>query len=97
MVGSASAVIMVTEAPMMPVIAARIVPMIVTASASAPGTRFSSTWTVYSRSAATPLRSIMMPMKTNAGIETSTRFSAAWPQIRGRKLKNSISENTPRK
>ena len=36
---------MVTEAPMMPVMAARIVPMTVTASASAPGTRFSNTWT----------------------------------------------------
>ena len=45
MVGSASAVIMVTEAPMMPVMAARIVPMMVTPSASAPGTRFSSTCT----------------------------------------------------
>ena len=86
---------MVTEAPMMPVIAARIVPMMVTASARAPGTRLSSTWTVYSRSLAIPLRSIMMPMNTNAGMETRTRFSAAWPQIRGRKLKNSISEKTP--
>ena len=45
MVGSASAVIMVTDAPMMPVMAARIVPMMVTPSASAPGTRFSSTCT----------------------------------------------------
>ncbi len=45
MVGNASAVIMVTEAPMMPVIAASTVPMMVTARASAPGTFFSSTWT----------------------------------------------------
>ena len=82
---------------MMPVIAARIVPMIVTPSARAPGTRFSSTWTQYSRSLAMPLRSIMMPMNTKAGTATSTRFSAAWPQIRGRKLKNSISEKTPSK
>ncbi len=44
-VGSASAVIMVTDAPMIPVIAARIVPMMVTPSASAPGTRLRSTWT----------------------------------------------------
>ena len=45
MVGSASAVIMVTDAPMIPVMAARMVPMMVTPSARAPGTRFSSTWT----------------------------------------------------
>ena len=43
MVGSASAVIMVTEAPMIPVIAARMVPMIVTATDRAPGTRFNNT------------------------------------------------------
>ena len=97
MVGSASAVIIVTDAPMIPVIAARMVPMMVTARASAPGTRFRITCTQYSRSLATPLRSIMTPMKTNAGIATSTRFSAACPQMRGMKLKNSISLNTPRK
>ncbi len=77
MVGSASAVIMVTEAPMMPVIAASTVPMMVTASASAPGTFFNNTCTQYSRSLATPLRSIITPMKTKAGTETRTRFSAA--------------------
>ena len=43
MVGSARAVIMVTDAPMIPVIAARMVPMMVTPSARAPGTRFRST------------------------------------------------------
>ena len=35
-----------------------------------------------------PLRSIITPMKMNVGIDTSTRFSAAWPQMRGTKLKN---------
>ena len=45
MVGSASAVIIVTDAPMIPVMAARMVPMMVTPRASAPGTRFSRSWT----------------------------------------------------
>ena len=45
-VGSASAVIMVTDAPMMPVMAARIVPMTVTDIARPPGTFRSSTWVV---------------------------------------------------
>ena len=45
MVGSASAVIIVTDAPMMPVIAARMVPMMVTPRASAPGTRLRRTCT----------------------------------------------------
>ena len=35
--------------------------------------------------------------KEKAGTATSTRFSAACPQIRGKKLKNSISENISRK
>ena len=34
-----------------------------------------------------PLRSIITPMKMKVGIATSTRFSAAWPQMRGTKLK----------
>ena len=88
---------MVTEAPMIPVIAARMVPMMVTASANAPGTRLRITCTQYNRSLAMPLRSIITPMKMNAGTATSTRFSAAWPQIRGRKLKNSISLKVPTK
>ena len=37
------------------------------------------------------------PMKMKVGIETSTRFSAAWPKMRGTKLKNSISLKVPRK
>ena len=44
-----------------------------------------------------PLRSIITPMKMKVGIETSTRFSAAWPQMRGTKLKNSTSLKVPRK
>jgi hypothetical protein len=44
-----------------------------------------------------PLRSIITPIKTNAGTATKTRFSAACPQILGMKLKNSINENESRK
>ena len=86
MVGNAMAVIMVTDAPMIPVMAARMVPMTVTARARAPGTFRSMTWTAYSSLSATPLRSIITPMKTNVGTATRIRFSAAWPQIRGTKL-----------
>ena len=45
MVGSANAVITVTDAPIMPVIAAKTVPMIVTAKANDPGTLFKRTCT----------------------------------------------------
>ena len=37
---------------------------------------------MYSKSAATPLRSIMMPMKTNAGIETSAVLRCLAPDAR---------------
>ena len=43
MTGSAIRLIITTEAPMMPVVAARIVPITVTASASPPGVRRSRT------------------------------------------------------
>ena len=39
----------------------------------------------------------MTPMKTKAGTDTSTRFSAPLNQMRGMKLKNSISENMSKK
>ena len=80
----------------MPVLAAMMVPMTVTPSASPPGTRRNSTWRQCSRSWATPDRSSMVPMKTNSGTATSTRFSAAPPQTRGRMLKNSIGAKTSR-
>ena len=44
MTGSAIRLIITTEAPMMPVVAARMVPITVTASASPPGVRRSRTW-----------------------------------------------------
>ena len=61
-VGRARAVIIVTEAPIMPVIAASIVPITVTASANAPGTFLRRTCTQYRRSFAIPLRSSITPM-----------------------------------
>ena len=82
---------------MIPVIAARIVPITVTARANEPGTRRNNTCTQYNRSFAIPLRSSITPMKTKAGTATSTKFSAAVPQMRGTKLKNSISAKISRK
>ena len=91
--GSAIRLIITTEAPMIPVVAARMVPMTVTASASPPGVRRNSTWRQCRRSAATPARSSIVPMKMNMGMATSTRLSAM-PQIRSTRLKNSICEKT---
>ena len=79
---------------MMPVVAAIIVPIRVTASARPPGTRRIRTCRQCSRSLATPLRSSMVPMKMNMGIAVSTRFSAMPPQIRGATLKNWMKEKT---
>ena len=94
MVGSASSVIITTEAPMMPVVAAMIVPITVTERARPPGTRRSMTCRICSRSAATRERSSIVPMKMKQGIATRTGFCTAPldpspPQIRGRMMKNS--------
>ena len=91
--GSAIRLIITTEAPMMPVVAARIVPMTVTASASPPGVRRRSTCRQCSRSAATPALSSIVPMKMNIGIATSTRLSAI-PQILSTRLNSSTCEKT---
>ena len=90
MVGRARSVIMTTDAPMMPVAAAKIVPIKVTASAKPPRTRRSTMPSVLRRSSATPDCSSMVPMKMNMGTATSTGFSAAAPQIRTGMLKNSM-------
>ena len=91
--GSAIRLIITTDAPMIPVVAARMVPMTVTARASPPGVRRSSTCRQCSRFAATPDRSSMVPMKMNIGIAVRTRLSAI-PQTRSTRLKNSICEKT---
>ncbi len=59
---------------MIPVVAAMIVPITVTESASAPGTRRSMTCRMCSRSSATFDFSSMVPMKTKHGIATRIGF-----------------------
>ncbi len=87
MTGSASSVIITTDAPMMPVVAAMMVPMSVTESASPPGTRRVNTCRQFKRSFATPDFSSIVPMNMNMGMATSTGFSMVWPKIRlGRTL-----------
>ena len=94
MVGSASAVIMVTEAPMIPVIAARMVPMIVTAT-TARRAPLQQDLDRVEQVGGDPAALHHDAHEHERRDRDQTRFSAAWPQIRGRKLKNSISENTP--
>ena len=88
---------MVTEAPIIPVIAANTVPITVTDIANPPGTFLSKICVVLKRSLAIPLLSIMVPIKTKLGMATNIRFSAENPHIRGTKLKNSANLNTPNK
>ena len=100
MVGRANNVIITTEAPMMPVVAAMIVPITVTESAKPPGTRFRTTCRMCRRSAATRERSSMVPMKMKQGIATSTGFWMAPlepspPQMRG--IRMNISLGTGKK
>ena len=78
---------------MMPVIAARIVPMMVTPERERAGHALEQHLHAVEQVLAMPLRSIITPMKMNVGIATSTRFSAAWPQMRGTKSKNCTSLN----
>ena len=96
MAGSASMESMTTEAPIMPVVAAMIVPMIATPSAKPPGTRLNSICRQRKRSAAILLFSSTMPIKMKSGAAMRTMLSAAPPQIRNRKLKNSRGRNKPR-
>ena len=72
---------------MIPVVAAIIVPIIVTERASPPGVRRSKTWRQCRRSFATPERSNIVPIKINIGTATKIKFSAAVPQIREITLK----------
>ena len=67
---------------MMPVVAARMVPIMVTARARPPGTRRNRTCRQFRRSRATPDRSSMVPMKMNIGIAVRIRFSAMDPKMR---------------
>ena len=93
--GNAKAVIIVTDAPIIPVIAARTVPITVTDIARPPGTFLNKICVVFNKSFAIPLLSIIVPINTKLGIATNIRFSAEKPHILGTKLKNSASLNTP--
>ena len=79
---------------MMPVVAARMVPINVTASARPPGTRRSNTCRQLSRSRATPDFSSMVPMKMNMGIAVRMRFSAIPPKMRPGKVPNWAISNS---
>ena len=70
------------------------VPITVTDMARPPGTRFSITCRMCSKSAATRERSSIVPIKTKHGIATNIGFCTAPlepspPQIRGMTMKNS--------
>ena len=94
MVGSAISVSMMTEAPTMPVVAAMMVPMMVTDMARPPGMRRVSTCSAFRSSSATPDFSRIVPMKTNIGTAISTGFCTAWPKMRGIRLPNWAGRNT---
>ncbi len=85
----------ITEAPTTPIGAARMVPMIMTATARPPGVRRSITWVASSMSLATPLRSSSAPMKMNMGNETSTGSTATPPHMRSRMLFSLTRLNSP--
>ena len=84
-----------TAAPTTPIGAARMVPITMTATASAPGTRFSRISVASSMSLAEPERSRIDPMKMNIGIETSTGSTATPPHMRSRMLDRLANGNTP--
>ena len=95
--GRAIIVSITTEAPTIPVVAAIIVPIIVTDIAKPPGIRLSKTCKQCSKSSATPLFSSMVPIKINMGTATNIGFEAAVPHMRGNKLKNCIGSKTSSK
>ena len=81
---------------MIPVVAAMIVPMMVTDRAKPPGVLRKRTCRQYSKSLATPDRSSMVPMNMNIGTATRIRLSAALPQILETMLKYSMKLKTPK-
>jgi hypothetical protein len=101
MVGSASRVIITTEAPMMPVVAAMIVPISVTDRARPPGIRRSMTCRMCRRSSATRDFSSIVPMNTKHGIATRIGLCTAPdppspPQIRWTIAKKTGESRKPR-
>ena len=92
--GKAKRVIITTDAPIIPVVAAIIVPIIVTDKASPPGTVLNKICNAYNKSLATPDFSNIVPININIGIATNIKFSQTPPHILDRILKNSIRLNT---
>ena len=87
--GSANNVIITTEAPIIPVVAAIIVPIIVTERARPPGTFFNKTCKQYNKSFATPLLSSMVPININIGTATKIKFSQTKSFMKSIFIKNS--------
>ena len=86
---------MTTAAPTTPIGAARMVPITMTATASAPGTCLSRTSVAFSMAMAEPERSRIAPMKMNMGIDASTGSAATPPHMRSTTSDRPIIENTP--
>ncbi len=90
---------MITAAPTTPIGAARIVPITITETASAPGHRFSSTSVASSMSLAEPDRSRIAPMKMNMGIDARTGSLATPPHMRStisdRPIRLNVPSHTP--
>ena len=84
-----------TAAPTTPIGAARIVPITITETASAPGHRLSRTSVASSMSLAEPDRSRIAPMKMNMGIDASTGSLATPPHMRSTISDRPISLKTP--
>ena len=74
MAGSAIIPIITTDAPIIPVEAAMITPMIATAKAYPPGKPRKSAASERMSRSAMPERSSISPMKTNKGIATSSQL-----------------------
>ena len=83
-----------TAAPTTPIGAARMVPITITATASAPGIRFIRISVASSMSRAEPERSRIVPMKMNMGIDTSTGSTATPPHMRSRTFESRKNGNT---
>lgn len=85
----------ITAAPTTPIGAARMVPITMTATASAPGHRLSSTSVALSMSLAEPDRSRIAPMKMNIGIDASTGSAATPAHIRNTTSEMPMRWKTP--
>ena len=95
MFGRAMTDSVITAAPTTPIGAARIVPITITETASAPGHHLSKTTVASSMSLAEPDRSRIAPMKMNMGIDASTGSAATPAHMRSTMSERPIILNTP--